>query len=91
MKENPKYIVFEEIYSYPCVCDMPMIIFPAMIDHSLVAKMMKAKPISAGFVDIENGICYGISTSLDLKSNPERDSKLFQLQINGKDYFDLTL
>ena len=81
--ETPKYIVFEEIYDYPCMVDMPMIIFPSMINHATIAKMVEAKPISAGFVNVKTGSCYGISTSLDIKSNPKRDYELFKMQYGG--------
>jgi hypothetical protein len=80
MNSDPKYIVFEEMYDYPCLISMPMIIFPASINHSTIAKKMECEPISAGFVNIKSGSCYGISTSLNIKSNPEIDNLLFKSQ-----------
>ncbi len=80
---NPKYIVFEEIYDYPCIIDIPMIIFPASINHSTIARKIGYKPISAGFLNMKKEKCFGESISLNIKSNPEIDTKLFKIQFQN--------
>jgi hypothetical protein len=71
--------------------DNQIIVFSALFNHS---KFKNFKPISAGFIlfttdDLGIPICecYGESVSLNfLKSNPEQDSKLANIQILGN-YF----
>ena len=71
--------------------DNEIIVFSALLNHS---DFKKFNPISAGFILFltdELGIptceCYGESVSLNfLKSNPEQDSKLANIQILGN-YF----
>jgi hypothetical protein len=65
-----------------------IIVFSALINHS---EFKRFEPISAGFIlfttdDLGNPTCecYGESVSLNfLKSNPEQDSKLANIQILG--------
>ena len=63
-----KYIVFDED-------GLPEfgIIFPSYIQHDRMARMIGAKPITAGFVKIQSGkiVCFGSSISLKLMSDPE--------------------
>ena len=71
--------------------DNEIIVFSALLNHS---DFKKFNPISAGFIlfltdelGIPNCECYGESVSLNfLKSNPEQDSKLANIQILGN-YF----
>ena len=71
--------------------DNEIIVFSALLNHS---DFKKFNPISAGFIlfltdelGIPNYECYGESVSLNfLKSNPEQDSKLANIQILGN-YF----
>jgi hypothetical protein len=67
-----------------------IIVFPELIQHS---SFRNFNPISAGFIYFglnENGNptchCYGESYSLNLKSNPEEDTKLAQIQLGMFDY-----
>lgn len=47
-----KYVIFEELgNSFPV--DFPIVIFPDMIEHSLIAKSIGGKVTGAGFVDMD--------------------------------------
>lgn len=63
-----------------------IIIFPCIIQHS---KFKSFNPITAGFCYIDNQKikCFGESISLDLKSDPEKDTILATKQIFGVDAF----
>ena len=88
MFENAKYIVFEELYTGNfCTVDFPMIIFPNSIDHSFMASTFNAVVDSAGFIDVKSGNCYGKSISLNKKSKPDRDNRLFNSQYIKTDLF----
>jgi hypothetical protein len=70
-----KYIVFEN--------RMP-VLFPRYIEHFDMAKLIGREATSAGFVQSLGGElrAYGRSESLDLNSNPGRDTQL--LKINSE-------
>lgn len=73
MAQEAKYIKFEEKYGNTYI-----VIFPNFITHFDMAQKMRDAAISAGFVRIDdagNAVCYGESTSLELKSEDE-DSAL---------------
>jgi len=74
-----KYIVFDEINDYPVSPSDVMVIFPNFVNHSTIAKKIGGDILSAGFVDISTGRCYGKSTSLKTGSR-EVDSKIFKNQ-----------
>lgn len=38
---------------------------------------------SAGFVDLKTMTCYGESESLEVKSDPERDTRLLRMVLGG--------
>ena len=65
--------------------DKKIIVFSGLNNHSDFAKF---HPISAGFINFNideyNRVkcnCYGHSVSLQMKSEPEEDTKLAQMQI----------
>ena len=65
--------------------DDKIIVFSSLLFHS---EFEHFKPKSAGFINIlvdDQGntkcICYGMSISLDLESNPKEDTELATLQI----------
>ncbi len=67
-----KYIVFESPH------DLEVIVaFEGFITHSDM-QIRWYKPISAGFIDVKTGECWGRSESLKLKSRPDEDTKLAQ-------------
>lgn len=85
MVDGMKYIVWEGMY--------PMIIVFESMDHTEMANMLGVtdKVLSAGFVfnDKLNDIrCRGRSTTLNLDSDPERDTKLLRQRL-GWDREDL--
>jgi len=60
-----------------------IIIFPGSINHKSFARTIRGKPVSAGKVDVDvegKYYAYDESESLNLKSNPEADSKLLNIQ-----------
>lgn len=61
-----KYVMFEYMNN-----ETP-VVFPRWVNHNEV-RIQGRKPISAGFVFIENGVCmtYGKSTSLKISSKEE--------------------
>ena len=63
-------------------------VFPSLLDHSMVARSLPGKVISAGFVSFGEGgcSCYGRSVSLDLDSRGEEDSDLVMRQILNHDF-----
>lgn len=80
MFTNVKYIVTKE---------RKIIVFSELFTHDEFKHM---NPISAGFISFgvnKDGnpscTCYGESVSLDLKSDPERDTKLAKMQLNMRD------
>lgn len=67
-----------------------IIIFPEYLQHD---EFINFKPVTAGFISIRTNRfgdllcdCYGESISLDLKSNPEKDSMLAYQQILNNSY-----
>ncbi len=79
MKLNQKYIKTK---------DGQIIVFSEIFQHSNFSIF---HPITAGFVSINATekheptiACYGESISLGLKSDPEEDTRLAELQILGK-------
>lgn len=71
-----KYIIFE---------DVNLLIFPGFMTHREVALHYGIdRATSAGFVDIDNRLCYGESTSLELKSRPG-DSAILKVAIENCD------
>lgn len=76
MHDDWKYIVFGK--------DLTAVVFPAFVEHATVAKALElslGKPISAGKVSVSTDpmnpvSCYGESFTLQLKSDPVRDTKL---------------
>lgn len=71
---DPKYILIDGPGGYE------LTIFNASIDHSYMASTQKGEVVTAGFISFMDGLdkphCYGRSTSLDVKSDPERDTKI---------------
>lgn len=69
---NAKYIVFKTKQGHKTP-----LVFSVLLQHSNVAKAMKLldlEPLSAGFCYLDDDgkyDCYGTSTSLQLKSDPE--------------------
>lgn len=68
-----------------------IVVFSEFFQHS---KFKHLEPISAGFISFgvnKNGnptcACYGESVSLDLSSDPERDTRLAKLQLNIQDEY----
>ena len=77
-----KYIVFS---------DIDFVIFPVGMTHSNVARSIPV--VSAGFLhlkSIDNRIasahCFGESTSLGIKSNPEKDSRIITGALRNGDW-----
>lgn len=74
-----KYIMVDEIFP---------IIFQTYLVHKDIAHGVRSNPVtSAGFVqrDAEgNYHCYGESVSLNIKSNPEMDSKIINTFLKGE-------
>lgn len=73
-----KYIIVETVFGQPAAT-----VFPEILQHNEVAKNQKV--ISAGFcqhrVHGPGWICWGMSTSLNIKSHPEQDEKILNNQI----------
>ena len=74
---NPKYIITK---------DNDIIIFSAAMNHSDFRHM---NPIRAGFISIgvdkegnPDCSCYGRSISLDMESDPQKDTLKAKLQLN---------
>lgn len=70
-----KYIIFDKINSTMPI-DEPIIIFPNMVGHDTIAKSIDSKVVGAGFVDLNEQVCYGESTSLNISSRSE-DTNIF--------------
>lgn len=76
MHDDWKYVVFGN--------DLTAVVFPAFVDHAVIARALESnlgKPVSAGKVSISADpiapvSCYGESFTLQLKSDPTRDTKL---------------
>jgi|LakMenEpi03Aug12_release.lakeMendotaPanAssembly.Ray.scaffolds.fasta_scaffold1695077_1 hypothetical protein len=67
--------------------DKKIIVFSGLNNHS---DFKKYNPVSAGFMRFEvnvvgdiNCICYGHSVSLQMKSEPDEDTMLANMQITG--------
>ena len=73
-----KYFVFDD------GLNEVMVIFPSITKHDIVAQNLNV--VSAGFIDLTKGECYGKSIGLRKESRPERDSKIFQTQYERKEY-----
>ena len=67
-----KYIVFDD------GLNEVMVIFPALTKHDVVAQNLNV--ISAGFINLAMGECYGNSFSLKKESRKHEDSRIFQQQ-----------
>jgi len=70
---DAKYIVMQDPTEQEHI-----IIFSPMLSHHAVSFSLQEfcpthslKPVSAGFVDLKTGKCFGDSTTLKLKSRPE--------------------
>jgi hypothetical protein len=77
-----KYIVLEQDLGEGLKREVP-IVFPNCLTHSLVAQAMVkseeltgARPIAAGFIDMDANVCFGESESLKLKSRDIKDRLL---------------
>lgn len=73
--DNCKYVLIDKLTE--CGRLETFYMFPPFIKHSEFCKEMVTENdsiISAGFVDLESKNCYGKSTSLKVKSNPEIDN-----------------
>jgi hypothetical protein len=85
-----KYVKFRTIYNQYAVDDQPdssgdfVLLFSELQTHAEVARWMHRThvPISAGFVDAD-GDAYGSSESLNLDSDPEKDSFLTRWALKG--------
>ena len=83
MRSDMKYVVFDGYNGEQ------IIIFPKVIQHSVMADDVKAssfggmRPISGGF--IVNGECVGESESLRMKSRGDKDTELiaYMLDVDG--------
>lgn len=85
MTMDPKYICFERAHG--CA---DMVIFPATGQHSDMAKALrleKSEIVSAGFVSLEHHKCYGESTSLGRRAEPE-DTQIYRRLFNLEEYFE---
>lgn len=73
-----------------------IVIFSDDLVHAEVAKQLRMKPDSAGFLSIEvvdekggtRARCYGESISLDIKSDPEKDSELADYHLGIRHPYD---
>lgn len=80
MPHPMKYIVFKSVK------DEAPVLFPHAFTHSWVAEQMKPLGVvSAGFVEITDGVvrCYGHSSSLNIPSRGDLDSKLVQAHLGS--------
>ena len=76
-----KYVIFDECF--------PVIFNVALNHNDILCK--GRKPTSAGFFDIQYNSkedkyypkCYGESTSLGIKSDPNNDERMINLTINS--------
>jgi hypothetical protein len=76
-----KYIVFEDNYTAAEF----VVIFASYIPHDAMARMIAVKgtPVRAGSFSMQEFDCYGQSISLGLKSDPEKDNKLIERDMNS--------
>ena len=75
--------------------DKKIIVFSGLNNHSDFANF---HPVSAGFIrfnfDEQKGVqceCYGSSFSLQMKSEPEEDTMLAQMQIANSVFYLITM
>ncbi len=61
-----------------------IMLFPSYIDHREFAARVGLKPLRAGFVQLCDGklSCSGESVGLNLSSDPAKDTKLLNRNIN---------
>lgn len=59
-------------------------IFPQYLEHRDFTAYLNVKPIRAGFVHLCDGKlrCYGESLGLNLRSDPDKDTKLLNRNID---------
>jgi len=77
-----KYVRFTDEWLSDCI-----IVFSSSLNHNQTIERIRHETIvSAGFVsfDGDGGLrCFGRSESLDLESNPEKDTALLLRQMNA--------
>ena len=77
-----KYVRFTDEWLSDCI-----IVFSSSLNHNQTIERIRHETIvSAGFVsfDCDGGLrCFGRSESLDLESNPEKDTALLLRQMNA--------
>jgi hypothetical protein len=78
--DDPKFIVIDTYTAGPA-----MFIFPSFVPHNVMALRLEnegVEVLSAGFVQLAQGHCYGRSTSLDVGARFE-DDVLLRRQMYG--------
>ena len=73
MGNDWKYVVFRK--------DLPVLLPPSMSHQDMKALEQNLGPItSAGFIQVDSGgiCCYGKSESLNVNSDPQKDTRLIE-------------